>query len=79
MRVQRPVGDSGRIIVTSQRLKLGMKNVGKLVSVIIEPTHFCILLEGEEFAFKERRNPGPISKIRVVSKREDSQKASSIS
>nr|WP_199827070.1 helix-turn-helix domain-containing protein [Streptomyces sp. WM6378] len=79
MRVQRRVSDSGRIMVTSQRLKLGKKNAGKLVTVIIADTHFRILHEGEEIAVKERRNPGPISKIRVVSKREDSQRASSIS
>lgn len=62
-------------MVTSQRLKVGKKNVGKLVTVIIEDSHFRILHEDEEIAVKERRNSGPIGRIRVVSQREDSQKA----
>lgn len=43
MRVQRRGSDSGRIMVTSQRLKLGKKNASRLVTVIIEDTHFRIL------------------------------------
>lgn len=79
MRVQRRVSDSGRIMVTRQRLKLGKRNAGKLVTVIIEDTYFRILHEGEEIAVKQRRDTGPVTMLRVVSKREDSQKQSSIS
>lgn len=79
MRVQRRVSASGRIMVTRQRLKLGKRNAGKLVTVIIEDTYFRILHEGEELAVKQRRDTGPVTMLRVVSKREDSQKLSSIS
>jgi transposase-like protein len=79
MRVQRRVSDNGRIMVTRQRLKLGKRNAGKLVTVIIEDTYFRIIYEGEEIAVKQRRHTGPVSMLRVVSKREDSQKQSSIS
>ncbi|MEU3620493.1 hypothetical protein ABZ725_50820 [Streptomyces sp. NPDC006872] len=74
MRVQRRVNGDGRIMVASQHLKLGKRNVGKQVVVVIEDTHFRILHEGEAIAVKERRKPGPLDRVRIVSKREDSQK-----
>ncbi|MFB6641569.1 hypothetical protein ACFCYF_30495 [Streptomyces chartreusis] len=77
-RVQRHVNGDSRIMVASQRLKLGKRNVGKQVIVVIEDTHFRILHEGEEIAMKERRKPEPLDRVRIVSKREDSQKQSSI-
>ncbi len=66
-------------MVTRQRLKLGKKNAGKLVTVIIGDTHFRILHEGEEIAVKERRNSGPHQQDPSSIQREDSQEASSMS
>lgn len=63
----------------AQRLKLGKRNAGKLVTVVVEDTYFRILYEGEELAVKQRRNPGPIKGIKIISRREDSQAKSSIS
>lgn len=78
VRVQRRVNGDGRIMVASQRLKLDKRNVGKQVTVVIEDTHCRVLHEGEEIVVKERRNPGPLDRIRIVPKREDSQQQSSI-
>lgn len=63
---------------STQRLKLGKRNAGKQVTVIVEDTPFRILYEGEELAVKQWRNPGPIKGVKVISRREHSQATSSI-
>ena len=57
----------------------GKRNAGKQVTVIVEDTHFRILYECEGLAVKQRRNPGPVKRIKVISRREVSQAKSSIS
>ncbi|MGH9209053.1 MAG: hypothetical protein ACRD2C_00040 [Acidimicrobiales bacterium] len=68
IRAQRRVHASGRIMVANQPIKLGPRHAGKLVTVVIEDTHFRILHGDEELAVKPRRNPGPITRLYVRGK-----------
>ncbi len=52
----------------SSPLKLGPRYAGKLVTVVIEDTHFRILHGDEELAIKPRRNPAPITRLHVRGK-----------
>ncbi|GHJ95866.1 hypothetical protein SNE510_53850 [Streptomyces sp. NE5-10] len=64
---------------STQCLKLDKRSAGKQVTVIVEVTHFRVLYEGQELVVKQRRNPGSIKGIKVISRREHSQATSSIS
>ena len=55
-------------MVNKQPIKLGARNAGKLVTVIIEDTHFRILHGEEELAIKPRRDTGPITRLYVRGK-----------
>jgi hypothetical protein len=68
IRAQRRVHASGRIMVANQPIKLGPRHAGKLVTVVIEDTHFRILHGEEELAIKPRSNPGPITRLYVRGK-----------
>ena len=56
------------MMVAKQPIKLGPRHAGKLVTVVIEDTHFRILHGDEEVAVKPRRNPGPITRLHVRGK-----------
>ena len=58
----------GRIMVARQTMKVGQRNAGRTVMVTIEDTYFRITLDGEEIAVRERKNPGPLEHIKIVSK-----------
>lgn len=68
IRAQRRVHASGRIMVSRQPIKLGPRHAGKLVTVIIEDTHFRILHGEEELAIKPRRDTTPITRLYVRGK-----------
>ena len=59
LRAQRKVHASGRIMVANQRIKLGPRHRGKLVTVVIEDTHLRILDGDEEIAVRPRRDLTP--------------------
>jgi hypothetical protein len=60
----------GRIMVNRQPIKLGPRHAGKLVTVIIEDTHYRILHGDEELAIKPRRHTThtPITRLYVLGK-----------
>jgi transposase len=60
LRAQRRVHESGRILIAGQRIKLGPRHRGKLVTVV-EDTHLRILQGDEEIAVRPRRTAKPIS------------------
>lgn len=68
IRAQRRVHASGRIMVNKQPIKLGPRHAGKLVTVVIEDTHFRILHGEEELAVKPRRDTTPITRLHVMGK-----------
>ena len=78
-RVQRKIGDSGRIMVANQRLKLGKRNAGKLVTVVIEDTCFRVLHGEEELAVRARNNTQPLGRVRVIHKRDSQDQPSKMS
>ena len=44
-------------------IKLGARHVGKLVTVVIEDTHYRVLHDDEEIAVRPRRDTGPITRL----------------
>jgi hypothetical protein len=68
IRAQRRVHANGRIMVNKQPIKLGPRHAGKLVTVVIEDTHFRILHGEEELAIKPRRDTTPITRLYVRGK-----------
>ncbi|MEV1002613.1 hypothetical protein [Nonomuraea sp. NPDC050202] len=65
IRVQRRVHAQGRFMVDGQYIKVGPRHAGKLVTVIIEDTHFQVLHGEEELAIRPRKNTAPITRIHV--------------
>ncbi|GAA2907431.1 IS481 family transposase [Streptosporangium fragile] len=68
IRAQRRVHASGRIMIARQAIKLGPRHAGKLVTVVIEDTHFRILHGEEEIAIKPRKDLTPITRLYVRGK-----------
>jgi hypothetical protein len=68
IQAQRRVHANGRIMVDKQRVKLGQGHAGKLVTVVIEDTHFRILHDGEEPAIRPRKDTTPITRLYVRGK-----------
>lgn len=66
LRAQRKVHASGRIMVANQRIKLGPRHRGKLVTVVIEDTHLRILDGDDEIAVRPRRDLTPITRLHVT-------------
>ncbi|MCK9928859.1 IS481 family transposase [Frankia sp. Mgl5] len=66
LRAQRKVHASGRIRVAGQNIKLGLARRGKIVTVVIEDTHFRILHGDEEIAVRPRRSTAPITRLHVT-------------
>jgi transposase InsO family protein len=79
LRAQRRVHESGRILVAGQRIKLGPRHRGKLVTVVIEDTHLRVLHGDEEIAVRPRRSAKPITRFYVTAKGTPSKESSSIS
>jgi hypothetical protein len=65
IRVQRRVHESGRFMVAGQFIKVGPRHAGKLVTVVIEDTHFRVLHGEEELAVRPRKDTTPITRIYV--------------
>ena len=66
LRAQRKVHASGRIMVAGQRIKLGPRHRGKLLTIVIEDTYLRILDGDEEIAVRPRRNLKPITRLHVT-------------
>ncbi|MFF2165750.1 hypothetical protein ACFVWP_34405 [Streptomyces sp. NPDC058175] len=56
---------SGRFQINGQFVKLGPRHAGKIVTVVIEDTHFRILRGEDELAVRPRKNPGLITRLYV--------------
>ncbi|MFI1377711.1 hypothetical protein ACH4UY_37740 [Streptomyces longwoodensis] len=65
IRAQRKVHASGRFMINGQFIKLGPRHAGKIVTVVIEDTHYRILHGEDELAVRPRKNPGPITRLYV--------------
>ncbi|MFE3002624.1 hypothetical protein ACFXG4_47620 [Nocardia sp. NPDC059246] len=66
LRVLRRVHSNGRIRVAGQNIKLGQRNRGKLVTVVIEDTHLRIFHGEEEIAARPRKSLKPITRLHIV-------------
>ncbi|MGW3473518.1 hypothetical protein ACWDKQ_34855 [Saccharopolyspora sp. NPDC000995] len=66
LRAQRKVHASGRIMVAGQRIKLGPRHRGKLVTVVVQDTHLRVLHDDEEIVVRPRRNLKPITRLHVT-------------
>ncbi|MFB7600748.1 helix-turn-helix domain-containing protein [Streptomyces sp. NPDC056160] len=64
IRAQRKVHASGRFTINGQFIKLGPRHAGKIVTVVIEDTHYPVLHGEDELAVRPRKSRGPI--IRLV-------------
>ncbi|WP_258562971.1 hypothetical protein [Streptomyces phytophilus] len=51
--------------LNGQFIKLGPRHAGKIVTVVIEDTHFRILHDEDELVVRPRKNPGPITRLYV--------------
>ncbi|MGW4788569.1 hypothetical protein [Streptomyces sp. NPDC004230] len=71
-RAQRKVQASGPFMTNSQFIKPGPRHAGKIVTVVIEDTHYRILHGEDELAVRPRKNLGPIT--RLYAKGMDTQK-----
>ena len=63
LRAQRKVHASGRIMVAKQFIKLGPRQAGKIVTVVIEDTHLRVLHGKEEIAARPRKNSGTVTRL----------------
>ncbi|MGW2026691.1 hypothetical protein [Streptomyces decoyicus] len=55
-------------MINGQFIKLGPRHAGKIVTVVIEDTHYRILHGVDELAVRPRKNPGPITRLYVKGK-----------
>ena len=65
IRAQRKVHASGRFMINGQFVKLGPRHAGKIVTIVIEDTHYRILHGEDELAVRPRKNLGPITRLYV--------------
>ncbi|OLT12712.1 hypothetical protein BJF79_21680 [Actinomadura sp. CNU-125] len=68
VRVQRRVHASGRFMVNKQFIKIGIRHASKLVTVVIEDTHYRVLHGEEELAISPRRDTTPVTRLYVRGK-----------
>ncbi|MFD3843930.1 hypothetical protein ACFWWC_48370 [Streptomyces sp. NPDC058642] len=52
-------------MINGQFIKLGPRHAGKIVTVVIEDTHYRILHGEDELAVRPRKNLGPITRLYV--------------
>ncbi|GGL80800.1 hypothetical protein GCM10010095_77160 [Streptomyces anthocyanicus] len=64
-RAQRKVHASGRFMINGQSIELGPRHAGKLVTVVIEDTHYQSLHGEDELAVRPRKNREPITRLYV--------------
>ncbi|MFI6494087.1 hypothetical protein [Streptomyces sp. NPDC050564] len=50
-------------MINGQFIKLGPRHAGKIVTVVIEDTHYRILHGEDELAVRPSKNPGPITRL----------------
>ncbi|MFJ7138057.1 hypothetical protein ACIQU9_35110 [Streptomyces fungicidicus] len=65
IRAQRKVHASGRFMINGQFIKLGPRHAGKIVTVVIEDTHYRILHGEDELAVRPRKSREPITRLYV--------------
>jgi hypothetical protein len=53
-------------MVAKQSMRIGSRYKGQIVTVVIEDTHYRIMLGDEEIAVRPRRNLQPITHFRVT-------------
>ncbi|WP_063820467.1 IS481 family transposase [Nocardia aobensis] len=79
LRAQRKVHADGRITIAGQKIRLGLRHCGKIVTVVVEDTHLRILYGEEQIAVRPRRSTKPITRFYVTGAGVKSDKESSIS
>ncbi|MFD8079109.1 hypothetical protein ACFV3E_41475 [Streptomyces sp. NPDC059718] len=52
-------------MINGQFIKLDPRHAGKIVTVVIEDTHYRILHGEDELAVRPRKDPGPITRLYV--------------
>ncbi|MDO0929544.1 hypothetical protein QQY24_30725 [Streptomyces sp. TG1A-8] len=63
VRAQRKVHASGRFMINGQFIELGPRHAGRIVTIVIEDTHYRILHGEDELAVRPRKNLGPITRL----------------
>ena len=66
--MQRRIGSNGRVAVGAQRFYIGRMHAGKIVTVVIEDTHFRVLHDDEELRVIPRTTDQPITKVKVYAR-----------
>ncbi|MEU9190304.1 IS481 family transposase [Streptomyces sp. NPDC048484] len=74
--VTRRVPRDGVVMITRQRLRIGRTHAGKTVHVIVEDTHFRVLLDGEELCLHPRDSKQPVTRFRAYAARDSTNGAS---
>jgi transposase InsO family protein len=65
IQVERRVPADGIVMVTRQRVRVGRTHAGKLVTILVEDTHFRIVHNGEELALHPRLENRPVTRFRA--------------
>lgn len=65
-------------MVAKQSIRIGSRYKGQIVTVVIEDTHYRILLGDEEIAVRPRRNLQPITHFRTTGAGVESAPRSSV-
>ncbi|MFI9082304.1 hypothetical protein ACIGW8_38870 [Streptomyces sioyaensis] len=74
--VTRRVPRDGVVMVTRQRLRVGRTHTGKTVHIVVEDTHFRVLLDGEELCLHPRDSKQPVTRFRAYAARPSTNEAS---
>jgi hypothetical protein len=69
--VERRVGRDGVVMVTRQSLRIGRAHAGKLVTIVVEDTHFRVLRDGEELSLHPRTTNQPVTRFTAYTPRPD--------
>lgn len=74
--VTRRVPRDGVVMVTRQRLRIGRTHAGKTVHIVVEDTHFRVLLDGEELCLHPRDSKQPVTRFRAYAARDSTSETS---
>ncbi|MBH1934531.1 IS481 family transposase [Streptomyces sp. AV19] len=74
--VTRRVPRDGVVMVTRQRLRIGRTHAGKTVHILVEDTHFRVLLDGEELCLHPRDDKQPVTRFRAYAARTSTNEVS---
>jgi hypothetical protein len=66
--ITRRVSSQGEIMVTRQRLRVGRTYYGKTALVLVEDTHFRVLIDGEEVSLHARADLRPVTRFKAYKK-----------